>query len=218
MSEKRAWAQQLCDLAHHLGRMGWLPATSGNLSVRVSKDPDVIAITRSGVDKQHLTVDDIIYVDSQMQLVEPTPYKPSAETIVHTLLYQQVDCGCVLHVHTLYNNLCSQICWPMGKVHLAHHELLKALGHWEEGAAIDVPIVENFADLQRLGEAVRGAAAPGVPGVLVRNHGIYAWGGTLADAKRHLEAFEFLFQYTLLLRQHMAYDRTYLENLSASAQ
>jgi Ribulose-5-phosphate 4-epimerase and related epimerases and aldolases len=40
-----------------------------------------------------------------------------------------------------------------------------------------------------------------VPGVLIRNHGIYAWGESPLAAKRHLEAFEFLFQYCLALLQ-----------------
>lgn len=203
----------LRQLGDDFGRRGWLPATSGNLSVRLQADPLRFAITRSGADKQHLTDADVLCVDGRGQVVAATsrvddpphpPYKPSAETVVHIELYQSIPCGCIVHVHTMFNNLVSQLHFKAGRVHLADHELLKALGHWAEGARIDVPIVENFADLPRLGQAVREAARPDVPGVLVRNHGIYAWGEDAFAARRHLEAFEFLFEYDIRIRQARA--------------
>ncbi|GGJ06808.1 methylthioribulose-1-phosphate dehydratase [Alicyclobacillus cellulosilyticus] len=194
--------QVLCALADELAAKGWLPATSGNLSVCVRQHPLALAITRSGADKQHLTPPDVIYVDSELRVldaVDPS-HRPSAETIVHTKLYQALSCGCILHVHTVYNNLASEVYFAEGAVSIAGHELLKALDHWEPDACIQVPIVENLHDIPALADAVLAAVRPGVPGVLVRNHGIYAWGDTPAAAKRYLEAFEFLFQYVLTLR------------------
>jgi methylthioribulose-1-phosphate dehydratase len=199
----RAARQAVCQLAAELAARGWLPATSGNLSVKVADNPLTLAITASGVDKQHLREDDVILVGADNKTVENTHHRPSAETTVHTNLYAKFGCGAVLHVHTLYNNLASDLYFKQGFVELAGYELLKALGHWEEDARIRVPIVENYADLARLGEAVATVAQPDVPGVLVRNHGIYAWGDTVATAKRHLEALEWLFEYHLL-RQRFA--------------
>ncbi|MCL6625504.1 methylthioribulose 1-phosphate dehydratase [Alicyclobacillus shizuokensis] len=198
----RAARQKVCQLAGELAARGWLPATSGNLSVRVTDAPLVIAITASGWDKQHLSEDGVILVDEHGQLVEASTEKPSAETAVHTQLYTRMGCGAVLHVHTLYNNLASDLYFSAGAVPLQGYELLKALGHWEENARIEVPIVENHADLNRLAGAVAAVAHPDVPGVLVRNHGIYAWGRTPSDAKRHLEALEWLFEYHLLRLQY----------------
>lgn len=193
---------ELRQLGEDFGRNGWLPATSGNLSIRLSDDPTTFAITRSGADKRNLQPEDVLEVDLTGKLLTDTPYRPSAETTVHTALYgSDLGCGCILHVHTMFNNLASQRHFPQGHVTLVDHELLKALGHWNEGARIAVPIVGNFADLHRLGEAVLEAAKPGVPGVLVRNHGIYAWGEDVFAARRHLEAFEFLFEYDIRLRE-----------------
>jgi methylthioribulose-1-phosphate dehydratase len=206
----RAWEQRQAvrHLADELAQRGWLPATSGNLSVKVADDPLTIAITRSGADKQNLSEDDVILVHGDNQVAEDTPYRPSAETLVHTKLYAKFNCGAVLHVHTLYNNLASDVYFQEGSVELAGYELLKALGHWEEDARIRVPIVENYHDLRQLGEAVGQAAEADVPGVLVRNHGIYAWGPTVAEAKRHLEALEWMFQYHLLRLQFAASNRS----------
>jgi methylthioribulose-1-phosphate dehydratase len=198
-------ARMVCELADCLAKKGWLPATAGNLSVKVSENPLLFAITRSGADKQALTEQDVILVDEHQRVQGETSYRPSAETIVHVKLYEKFQCGSVLHVHTLYNNLVSQLYFERGSVRLSDHELLKALDHWEEGAFIEVPIVENYHNLEELGRAVEAAATPDVPGVLVRNHGIYVWGSTPEAAKRYLEAFEFLFQYHLMLRQYQSH-------------
>jgi methylthioribulose-1-phosphate dehydratase len=197
-------ARIVCELADSLANKGWLPATAGNLSVKVSHNPLLFAITRSGADKQALTEQDVILVDEHQRVQGETSYRPSAETIVHVNLYRKFQCGSVLHVHTLYNNLVSQLYFQRGSVLLSDHELLKALDHWEEGAFVEVPIVENYHNLEELGRAVEEASTAHVPGVLVRNHGIYVWGPTPEAAKRYLEAFEFLFQYHLMLKQYQS--------------
>ncbi|MDU1661274.1 MAG: class II aldolase/adducin family protein, partial [Stenotrophomonas maltophilia] len=38
-------------------------------------------------------------------------------------------------------------------------------------------------------------------GYLIDGHGLYAWGRDMAEARRHLEAFEFLFHCELELRK-----------------
>jgi methylthioribulose-1-phosphate dehydratase len=197
----RREAEQVRWLAQTVAAKGWLPATSGNLSVKVSDAPLRFAITRSGADKQRLALDDVLLVGEDGRPVAETSHRPSAETVVHVRLYQSQPCGAIVHVHTMFNNLASDVFFPQGYVDLAGHELLKALGHWEEGAHIRVPIVENHHRLDDLAAAVAAQAQPAVPGVLVRNHGIYAWGEDADAALRHLEAFEFLFEYVLRRRQ-----------------
>jgi methylthioribulose-1-phosphate dehydratase len=177
---------------------GWFPATSGNLSLRVEGEngDTLAAVTASGKDKAVHTPEDFLVVDLEGKPTLPTHLKPSAETLVHTALYRKwSDCRAVFHVHTVANNLVSDRCFEAGGVTFARHELIKALGVWEEGASITVPIVENDADIRRLAHAVEKAADARVPGVLIRNHGIYVWGDSAFSAKRHLEAFEFLFEY-----------------------
>ncbi|MDI9260695.1 methylthioribulose 1-phosphate dehydratase [Alicyclobacillus sendaiensis] len=187
------------ELAQFAASRGWLPATSGNLSVRVSEEPLTFAITRSGADKSRLRPEDVLLLDAQMQVQGETLYKPSAETTVHVALYEKFGCGSILHVHTVYNNLVSELYAERGFVEIGGHELVKALGHWEEDAAVRIPIVPNWADLHRLGSAVADAALADVPAVLVRAHGVYAWGDTPDDARRHLEAVEFLCEYVYKL-------------------
>src|SRR5579875_1870899 len=186
MSTASMAVERVLDLAQFCSGKAWLPATSGNLSAKIEQDPLLFAITRSGADKQRLSEVDVLLVDRDMVVQNSQTFKPSAETTVHIALYEKLACGSIVHVHTVFNNLISEIFGDAGYIRMSGHELLKALGHWEEGASIDLPIVENFHDLNQLGDAVREAAREGVPGVLVRNHGIYAWGDTAETAKRHL--------------------------------
>ena len=84
-----------------------------------------------------------------------------------------------------------------GYVPLEGYELLKGL----DGVATHehrarVPIVANSQDYVDL--AARLALAlekfADAHGVLLSRHGLYTWGKSVTDARRHLEALEFLFE------------------------
>lgn len=182
---------------------GWFPATSGNLSVRVKGSPleqnqSIIAITSSGKDKSIHTSEDYILVNMDGSLLLPSNLKPSAETLIHTSIYQRIpNCQAVFHVHTIPNNLISELYFDQGKVTFRNSEIIKAFGIWKEDASITIPIVENYFSIPKLAEEISKVIQPEVPGILIRNHGIYVWGDSDFTAKRHLEAFEFLFEYQI---------------------
>jgi methylthioribulose-1-phosphate dehydratase len=84
-----------------------------------------------------------------------------------------------------------------GDLRLRGFEMQKALagnhGHEEE---IVIAVFDNDQDIAALATRVERrwhAAELTQPGFLVRGHGLYAWGETLDDARRHIEGFEFLF-------------------------
>jgi len=188
--------QDLVDVAKNFADKGWFPATAGNLSIKASSEPLVFGVTGSGIDKEYLKPQDILFVDADSQPLEPTNLKPSAETLIHADVYKRFpEAGCVLHVHTVYNNLISELYGDEGKVTLTDIELIKALNIWDEGASIDVPIVRNYADIPKLTAEIGPRLDARVPCVLIRKHGIYAWGENVAAAKRHVQAFEFMFEY-----------------------
>ncbi|WP_134684220.1 methylthioribulose 1-phosphate dehydratase [Brevibacillus migulae] len=190
--------RRLDDVKLTFARRDWFPGTSGNLSIKLSSDPLQFAVTASGKDKTKLSPEDYLVVDGNSQPVEPTSLKPSAETMIHAVVYKQIpQAGACFHVHTLGNNLISDLYFPRGAFSIQGQELIKGLGIWEENARISIPIVENYADIPKLAAVIGKVITPDIPGVLIRNHGIYAWGNNDFEAKRHLEAFEFLFEYHL---------------------
>lgn len=182
---------------------GWFPATSGNLSVRVSSpflgtEQTWIAVTSSGKDKEMHTIEDFLVVDGQGLPVFNTKMKPSAETLVHTSIYSKIpDSQAVFHIHTVANNLISELYRSEGEIIFSNHEMLKALGIWEGGVPLCIPIVDNYEHIPTLAAEVSKVLNSHVPGVLIHNHGIYVWGTSDFTAKRHVEALEFLFDYHL---------------------
>lgn len=186
--------EELCATARQCYARGWVPATSGNFSVR---SRDRIFITPSGLDKGKLTPDDLLQIDMEGAVLGGKG-RPSAETSLHAVIYQErVEARAILHVHTVWNTLLSGKFEPQGFVPLRGYELLKGLSgvqtHEHEER---VPIIPNTQEYAHLTEKLKGVLHDnaGAHGVLLSRHGLYTWGETVAEARRHLEALEFLFE------------------------
>ena len=108
-----------------------------------------------------------------------------------------------IHTHSLVQTVASRLFAGAGHVRLEGFELLKAFhGNHTHEMAIDVPVFANTQDMPTLAAQV-DALLDRQPlwGYLIDGHGLYAWGRTMAEARRHLEAFEFLFAAELELRK-----------------
>ncbi|MEQ5837610.1 methylthioribulose 1-phosphate dehydratase [Marinobacter sp. NFXS9] len=187
-------AQWLIEAGRFLYANGWSPATSSNYSARI--DEQHIAITVSGRHKGQLGAGDIMVVDLAGKPVQSNA-RSSAETLLHTVLYEQFpDVGVVLHTHSVNATVLSRALADQGKLELQDYELQKAFpGVGTHESTLTVPIFENTQDIDALSRATRHwfAEHPDQPGYLIRGHGLYTWGKTMADCLRHVEAFEFLF-------------------------
>ncbi|MDD9267693.1 methylthioribulose 1-phosphate dehydratase [Paenibacillus sp. GCM10023248] len=204
LEEKQRAFAELRDIKANLAARGWFPATSGNLSVRVGGfEPEqfTFAITSSGRDKSVQTPEDFLLVNEKGVATEATSLKPSAETLIHSEIYRLTGAGAIFHVHTIFNNLVSELYWERKSIPVDGVELIKAFNIWDEEAQIEIPILPNYAEIPRIAALVEDAIVPRIPGIVLRKHGIYAWGANAFEAKRHLEAFEFLFEY--VYRSHV---------------
>jgi methylthioribulose-1-phosphate dehydratase len=186
--------ERLCATARWCYTQGWVPATSGNFSVRQGER---ILITASGLDKGTLTPEGLLEIDIDGRVWKGTG-KPSAETGLHLVLYRKrPGAGAILHVHTVWNTLLSGHFEPTGVAVIEGYELLKGLSgvsthtHREK-----VPILKNSQNYDELCTRLEAALEeyPDAHGVLLSRHGLYTWGESVADARRHLEALEFLFE------------------------
>jgi len=197
----RKLAAEIIANVGELSAAGWTPATSSNFSMRL--DDGHAAITVSGRDKGRLAEDDIMVVDLDGNPVATT-HRPSAETLLHTRLYRRFpEIGCVLHTHSPVQTIASRLYAGAGHLRLAGYELLKAFhGNSTHEAAIDVPVLANTQDMKVLAAQVDALLdRQSLWGYLIDGHGLYAWGRDMAEARRHLEAFEFLFNCELELRK-----------------
>lgn len=189
-------ARELAEAGLFLHSRGWVPATSGNFSARLTAD--FAAITASGRHKGMLSEQDIMVVDMDGHPHQDAR-RPSAETLLHTMLYRRFPAvGAVLHTHSVNATLLSRN--SGNELLLEGYELLKAFnGITTHDTCIAVPVFGNDQDIPRLVAQVGQYldAHADVYGYLIRSHGLYTWGRDVAEALRHLEAFEFLFQCEL---------------------
>ncbi len=171
---------------------GWVPATAGNFSFRV--DAKTAAVTVSGRHKGELAPDDLMRVDLQGRSRDKGR-KSSAETLLHCQIYRRFpDAGAVFHIHSPASTVLSRRC---DNLRLEGYELLKILeGIETHETAVDVPVFENDQDIARLATVVEAHMNTGRArhAYLIRGHGLYTWGRTVAQARYRVEALEFLFE------------------------
>ncbi|PLR76115.1 methylthioribulose 1-phosphate dehydratase [Bacillus sp. V3-13] len=194
--------QELADVKDELAQRDWFMGTSGNLAIKVGSDPLTFLVTASGKDKRKRTSEDFLLVDASGRPAEETHLKPSAETLLHAEIYKRTNACCSLHVHTVDNNVISELFGDRGEVTFKGQELIKAFNLWDENAALTIPIIPNHADIPALAREFAGHIYEQKGAVLIRNHGITVWGESAFEAKKLLEASEFLFRYTLRLLEH----------------
>ncbi|QUG43617.1 methylthioribulose 1-phosphate dehydratase [Psychrobacillus sp. INOP01] len=193
--------EELADIKDELAARDWFMGTSGNLAIKVHDNPMEFLVTASGKDKKKRTLEDFLLVDADGNPVESTHLTPSAETLLHCAIYRETNAGCSLHIHTVANNVISELYGDEGTVDFQGIELIKAFGMWEEDAILSIPIIPNYAHIPKLVEAFAPYISADKGAILIRNHGITVWGKDGFEAKKLLEACEFLFQYQLALHQ-----------------
>ena|SRR6478735_8039612 len=195
-------AREIAEAGRELGARGWTPATSSNFSRRY--DADHAAVTISGRDKGRLGIDDVMLVDLAGNAVGTTT-RPSAETLLHVQIYRRdPSAGAVLHTHSHNQTVASRLYAGQGLIRFSGFELQKAIsGYTTHESELDLPVFPNTQDMPELVARVDAWLDAGKPlfGYLIDGHGIYTWGRDMAEAKRHLEAFEFLLAVELDLRR-----------------
>ncbi len=185
-------AEAIVKAGQRMDARGWVPATAGNLSVRLADGR--IAITRSGFHKGFLSANALMLVDAAGAAIG-SYHRPSAETGLHCGIYRRfADAAAALHGHSVPVTVLSRRAGD--HIALSGYELLKAFpGLPTHEASIQLPVFDNDQDIARLQSRVDVAwdATPApLPGYLIRGHGVYVWGRDMPEALLRLEALEFM--------------------------
>jgi methylthioribulose-1-phosphate dehydratase len=191
----------LIETGRDFHRRGWSLGTSSNYSVLLGREPLRLLITGSGYDKGRLTESQFVTVDSDGIRQDPAEPKPSAETLLHTLLARKRGAGAVLHTHSVWGTLLSEVAVEAGYLELKGYEMLKGLsGVLTHESTVRIAVVPNTQDIAGLATRLESRLSAGDPdlkhGFLMSGHGLYTWGASLAEARRHVEVLEFLFEVT----------------------
>lgn len=188
-------AAALTEAVHSFCAWGWCPATSSNFSFRADEG---FFISPSGIDKRHLHISDLLFVDSEGVCTG----KPSAEMPLHSMLYRSDSAiGAVLHTHSVHAMVLSLHEAHAGRLAWHGLEIAKAIrGVSSHEDVVQLPIFPNSQDIDALAKRVKLALPSHGFGFLLEGHGLYAWGADVAEARRHLEAYETLLACRMALR------------------
>lgn len=199
----------LIEIGRNFYNRGWVLGTGGNFSAVINRDPFRLAITASGVDKGNLVPSQILEIDREGKVIAGDG-KPSDETELHLTVIRTrgeanwsiggaVASGvnAVLHTHSVWSTMISlqrKDCLEIGGF-----EMLKGLSGVSTHDHVErLPIIDNSQDMVALARTLEETLKnyPDAHGFLVRGHGLYTWGRSLNEAKRHVEIFEFLLEVT----------------------
>ncbi|HVS34763.1 MAG TPA: methylthioribulose 1-phosphate dehydratase [Gemmataceae bacterium] len=195
----QAGVEVLRDVAALFYQLGWSRGTSSNYSIVLGREPFRLLLTASGKDKRRLKPTDFVVVDETGRPVAPTDERPSAETGLHLVLAGQPGVGCVLHTHSVWGTLLSELYASADGLHIEGYEMLKGLTGVKTHEHREwVPIFDNTQDIpvlaRRLEQQLLDPVHTLTYGFLIRRHGLYTWGRDVEQARQHVEIFEFLFE------------------------
>jgi methylthioribulose-1-phosphate dehydratase len=196
------FAEELAEIGRSFYSRGWVLGTSGNFSAVVSRDPLRLAITSTGLDKGNLATGHFIEMGADSKIIRGNG-KPSAEALLHLAIVRGREAGAVLHTHSVWSTVLSGAHASKGGVALEGYEMLKGLkGVRTHQHREWLPILENSQDMGELSQVVSKTLSehPAIHGFLLREHGLYTWGASLQEAKRHVEILEFLIEVAVRSR------------------
>lgn len=195
----------LAELIRWMNSKGWSPGTSTNYSLLHPEDSSRIVISKSGIDKTFFAATDFLEIDRNGQpTTEFEGIKPSAETLIHCELYELFpETKFILHSHSLASTVLSDLSLNTGELVFSGYEVLKGLPNCNtHETSVSLPIFPNDQDMNRFRLVIRENQSKLLKnGFLMAKHGLYTWGTSLAEAKRHLEIYEFLLACELTLLQ-----------------
>ena len=159
-----------------LVKHGLVIFTWGNVSA-IDREKGLIVIKPSGVNYEEMKVEDMVVVDLDGKVVEGT-LKPSSDTPTHVKLYKEFpEIGGVVHTHSTYATAWAQAGCDIPNIGTTHadyfHDAIPCTTDMTEVEVKGAYELETGTVIVKRFEKLNPVHTPGV---LVKNHGPFAWG------------------------------------------
>jgi len=195
-TDPKKLAAELAETGRAFHARGWALGTSGNYSAVLRDKPLRLVITSSGVDKAQLSKRNFLEIDDRANILRGDG-RPSAESLLHVAVARARGAGCIMHTHSVWSTILSDRHAQKKSMAISGYEMLKGLEGVKSHTHQEwIPIFENSQDIPALAKEVEALLKqdPRPHGFLLRGHGLYTWGEDAAQARRHVEIFEFLLE------------------------
>ena len=177
--------KEVCEANLELVRRGIVIYTWGNVS-GISEDRKYMVIKPSGVDYDGMTWEDMVVVDIESGERAEGKWKPSSDTDTHLELYRRYDkIKGIVHTHSINAVAFAQAGLPIPALGTTHADYFYG----------DIPCTRELtqAEVEEAYERNTGKVIietieglnidpAAVPGIVVKNHGPFAWGTSPANA------------------------------------
>jgi len=173
-----------------LVRRGLVLYTFGNAS-GVSREEGLVVIKPSGVPYDEMRPEHLVITDLLGNKVEGH-LNPSSDLATHLVLYKEFpEIGGVAHTHSEYATAWAQARKPIPCFGTTHADYF----HGEIPVTADMCDSEIAEDYEKntgdvIVQALQKTSADATPGILVANHGPFAWGKDAATAAHHAAILE----------------------------
>jgi len=194
-------AQLICDLARQFYELGWATGTGGGICIR---EGEHVIVAPSGVQKERMTPDQMFTLSIDGTIVkrptDPT-LRPSDCTSLFMAAIRVRGAGAVIHSHSI-NAVVATLLFDK-EFTISELEMIKGIEGMSYHDRLVVPIIENTARECDLATSLEAAivAYPETRAVLVRRHGVYAWGKDWMQAKTQAECYDYLFRAAAEMRR-----------------
>jgi methylthioribulose-1-phosphate dehydratase len=195
-ADAKKLAVELTETGRAFQGRGWALGTSGNYSAVLQTQPLRLLITSSGADKAYLNKKHFMRIDDHANILAGDG-RPSAESLLHVAVARARGASCILHTHSVWSTILSERHAKKKSMAIGVYEMLKGLEGVKSHTHQEwIPIFENSQDIPALAKEVEALLKqdPRPHGFLLRGHGLYTWGEGVAQARRHVEIFEFLLE------------------------
>ena len=185
-----ALKQEVLEANLELPRHGLVTFTWGNVSA-IDNNRELVVIKPSGVSYDNMTADDMVVVDLEGNVVEGR-LNPSSDTPTHLALYKAYEqIGGVVHTHSSYITSWAQAGCSVPALGTTHADYFygeipctRALTEEEIQGEYEVEtgnvIIETIADQDPMS----------IPGIIVFQHGPFAWGKDAMDSVHNAVVME----------------------------
>lgn len=173
--------KQVCEANIELVTRNMIIYTWGNAS-GVDREKGFVVIKPSGVDYDVMKTEDMVVVDLNSGNVVEGKWKPSSDTATHLELYRRYPCiGGIVHTHSVNAVAFAQAGMSIPALGTTHADYFygdipctRELTQTEVESDYEINtgkvIIETIDKL--------GIDPMAVPGILVKNHGPFSWGGS----------------------------------------
>ncbi|MBO5360103.1 MAG: L-ribulose-5-phosphate 4-epimerase [Clostridia bacterium] len=190
----------VCNANLRLPAHGLVTFTWGNVSA-IDRETGYVVIKPSGVEYDELTPDKMVVVDLDGNVVEGE-LNPSSDTPTHVYLYRQFEnIGGIVHTHSTHATAFAQARMPIEAYGTTHADYFYgAIPCTRELTTVETRDNYEVNTGKVIAEAFKLLKPEAIPGVVVANHGPFAWGKDAAEAVHNAVVLEEVAKMAILMK------------------